>query len=68
MCRFKIQNVNDDTIIEIISMNIDNENNILAVEETVPYILSISEFKDKILGTNSDNTGESKEATYKIIK
>jgi hypothetical protein len=70
MSLFKIQNISDKSIIEIIAMNIDNENNILAKEGDIAFLISIIDFKDMMLGTspNSENTNvKIKEATYKLF-
>jgi hypothetical protein len=63
MARFSIQNIEDNSVIEIIAMNIDNENNILAQEDSKATIITISDFKDMVLGTL-----DGKVATYKIIE
>lgn len=62
MAKFKIQNISDNTIIEIIAMNIDNENNILIKEGNSVSTISIDDFKDMVLGTKA---GE--KATYIIL-
>jgi hypothetical protein len=51
MSKFKIQNIENNSIIEIIAMNIDDVNNILIKENRKASIISISEFKDMILGS-----------------
>lgn len=67
MSQFKIQNISDRTIIEIISMNIDNENNILIYEEDTFEIIKLNDFKNMILGTEPDSSNpKAKEATYKL--
>jgi len=66
---FKIKNIEDDSIVEVISMNIDIENNILVLQNGKLDILGINNFKDMILGTNPNpkNLGEIiKEPTHKI--
>ena len=66
---FKIRSIEDNSIVEIISMNIDHENNILVLEDNELGILSINEFKDMILGTskNKDRPNEEiKPATHKL--
>ena len=68
---FKIQNITDNSILEIISMNIDNENNILILQDNELGILSIANFKDMVLGTNKNPdrpNEEAKPATYKFAK
>jgi hypothetical protein len=68
MSQFKIQNISDKTIIEIISMNIDNENNILVFEDDTFEIISLNNFKNMILGTEPDSVNpKAKEATYKLF-
>lgn len=62
MSIFKIQNLNDNSIIEIVAMNIDNENNILTKEGETISVVNIEEFKDMVLGQNG------REATYKITE
>jgi hypothetical protein len=67
--RFKIKHITDHSIIEIISMNIDNENNILVLEDNELGVLSIGEFKDMILGTSKNKdrpNDEVKSATHKL--
>lgn len=67
--RFKIKHITDHSIIEIISMNIDNENNILVLEDNELGILRIGEFKDMILGTSKNKdrpNDEVKSATHKL--
>jgi len=63
MARFRIQNIEDNSVIEIIAMNIDNENNILAKEDNKATIITISDFKDMVLGSLDGGV-----ATYKIIE
>ena len=65
---FKIQNITDNTIIEIISMNIDSENNILVFQDNELSILRIDEFKDMILGKTSRPNENAKSATYTLIR
>ncbi len=62
MAQFRIQSIEDNSVIEIIAMNIDNENNILAKEGNRVTILTISDFKEMVLGTL-----DGEEATYRII-
>jgi hypothetical protein len=62
MAKFKIQNISDKTIIDIIAINIDNENNVLIKESNSVSTISIDDFKDMVLGTK---TGE--KATYIIL-
>lgn len=62
MSRFKIQNIEDNSIIEVIAMNIDNENNVLIKESNSVSTISIDYFKDMVLGTKA---GE--KATYIIL-
>lgn len=63
MAQFRIENIEDNSVIEIIAMNIDNENNILAKEGDKAFILTISDFKDIVLGTLGG-----KEANYRLIE
>lgn len=63
MAQFRIENIEDNSVIEIIAMNIDNENNILAKEGDKAIILTISDFNDMVLGTLG---GE--EANYRLIE
>lgn len=63
MVQFKIQNISDNSVIEIIAMNIDNENNILVKEGDKTSILNLSDFKDMVLGTL-----DGEEATHRIIE
>lgn len=66
---FKIQSIKDNSMIEIISMNIDNENNILIVQDNELGILSIADFKDMILGTNKNANQpneDAKPATFRF--
>jgi len=62
MSRFKIQNKEDNIIIEIVAMNIDNENNVLIKENNSVSTISLDDFKDMVLGTTA---GE--KATYIIL-
>jgi len=62
MAKFKIQNLSDNSIIEVIAMNIDNENNLLIKEGNSASILSINDFKDMVLGTN-----EGDKPTYLVL-
>ena len=64
---FRIQKIEDNSIIEIISMNIDSDNNILILEDNELNILSINDFKDMILGTNRNPNEEAKQATYRLV-
>ena len=50
MSRFKIQNKEDNSIIEIVAMNIDNENNVLIKENNSVSTISLNDFKDMVLG------------------
>lgn len=68
MC-FKIQRIADNSVIEILSMNIDNEHNILVIQDGELGILKLEDFKDMILGTSKLNSHDSvKEPTYRLIK
>ena len=62
MSVFRIQNLEDNSIIEIIAINIDNENNILVKEGNNTSIINITDFKDMLLGTHDGD-----QATYKIL-
>jgi len=62
MSKFKIQNISDNSIIDIIAINIDNENNILVKDGDSASIITIADFKDMILGTQ-----DGEKATHKII-
>jgi hypothetical protein len=67
---FQIQNITDNSIIEIISMNIDNENNILILQDNELGILSIADFKDMAFGANKNPdrpNEEAKPATYRLV-
>lgn len=67
---FQLQNIKDNSIIEIISMNIDNENNILILQDNELDILSLANFKDMVLGTNKNldrPNEEAKPALYRLI-
>ncbi len=71
MCGFKIKKISDDSIIDIISMNIDNDNCVLISKDGSLDIISLNKFKDMIMGENANSEngdGKIKEATYKIIK
>jgi peroxiredoxin len=59
---FKIQNIHDKSVIEIIAMNVDNENNVLIKEGGIVSIITISEFKDMVIGSNIGNP-----AIYRIV-
>ncbi len=63
MAQFRIQNIQDNSVIEIIAMNIDNENNILAKEDDKVSIIAISDFKDMVLGAL-----DGEEPTHRIIE
>lgn len=70
MSLFKIQSISDNSIIEIIAMNIDNENNILIIEDGSLDVISLNKFKDMILGENvASKKGNNKleDVTYKIV-
>jgi menaquinone-dependent protoporphyrinogen IX oxidase len=61
MAQFKIQNNSDNTIIQVIAMNIDEEQNVLVKNSDSLDIISIADFKDMILGANGIP------ATYHIV-
>lgn len=63
MAQFRIQNIEDNSVIEIIAMNIDNENNILAKEDDRASIIAISDFKDMVL-----EALDGEKSTHRIIE
>jgi hypothetical protein len=63
MAILKIKEKSTNSIIEIISFNIDDENNVLIVEDGQIDIISLDKFKDMTLGTNSSDNSD---PTYEI--
>ena len=64
---FKLLKIADNSIIEIITMNIDSENNILISENNQLDILKLQDFKDMILGTAKDNLNDvAKAPTHRL--
>ncbi len=64
---FKLLKIADNSIIEILSMNIDSENNILISENNQLDILKLQDFKDMILGTAKDNLNDiAKDPTHRL--
>ena len=65
---FKLQKIADNSIIEILAMNIDNENNILISENNELDILKLEDFKDMILGTAKEHQNDTATApTYRLL-
>lgn len=66
---FKIIEITTNSIIEILAMNIDNENNLLIAENNRIDILRIEDFKDMVLGKTKDiHDAESQEPTHRLFK
>lgn len=61
MGKFVLQKIDDNSLIQILAMNIDNDNNILVLENNELEILSLDRFKDMILGCKDGNA-----ATHKL--
>ena len=66
MAIIKLKNKTDNSITEIISFNIDNQNNILIKEDGKINIISLSIFKDMTIGTLANNENKAQGATHEI--
>lgn len=66
MALLKLKNISDNTIIEIISFNIDINNNIVIIENGIVQIISLSTFKDMTLGTLGNTNQKAANPTHEI--
>lgn len=66
MAILKLKSKIDNSIIEIISFNIDNDNDILIKEDKQIDIISLQKFKEMTLGTKSQNGIKAADPTHEI--
>jgi hypothetical protein len=66
MTILKLKNISDNSIVEIISFNIDNANNILITEDGKINVISLSIFKNMTLGTFGSANQKASSATHEI--
>ena len=66
MAILKLKNKTDNSIIEIISFNIDNDNDILIIEDKQIDVISLQKFKEMTLGTKAANGTKAADPTHEI--
>jgi hypothetical protein len=66
MAILKLKNKTDNSIIEIISFNIDNNNDIITIEDNKVVIITLENFRDMTIGTEAKNGNKAADPTHEI--